>query len=160
MKYLILLERVVLESLGMSPKTVYEVRHDTGIDDYIVINILNNLVTKGLVDLVDETYKINFDNFNSFNLGYSAEPKSNEVSELLGTAVTGYFKKRKDTHLNLKKVHMTPREKNIYNSMLMNLNNFLKELEKNKNRNTIQTQTVVFWGDTSYKSLIDSFLAT
>lgn len=148
------LERMVLESINKSGKTLDEVQEDTGLGAELCLNVVFSLSAKNLIVTKADKYLIN-ENLCEGILSElkDAQNKAVELNMLVRECV-------KDTIIGggesfgFKKVYMDEKEKKLLKAMLYNLESFLDGLKDNKGKT--KDETFVFWGKENYgKAILD-----
>jgi len=168
MNGLIIIERIVLESIARKEKNIEQILDDTFLPFVIVQNALTFLMIKNIITYKKGIYFVNEDNkslwLKKIN---SRENIKEEIKELCTGIVNQYFdqgvKKDDDVvDLNLRKIWLTPGEEKIFNSYLINLNTFIKNIEEDRLLHPVDEKTgekkVVFWGCSKYSSLANNIL--
>ena len=160
-KGLLIVERIVLESLANNEKNVSELEFDTNLSSHLLGNIVSTLVLRGILNFKRGKYFINRENMSWIKEINSHDSVKEEVKELFISLVNQYYDhdKKKETGLKVQKVYMDQSEELIFNSLLYNLESFVKGLRANK-KNSGKTceQKVVMWGHSTYGSILDSMI--
>lgn len=165
---LLVIERIVIESLSKKEKNIFELSYDTSLDQALLLNVLPNLMMKNLVKYVRGIYSI--DKENSLLWSQSINKKENvkeELKEMFSSMVNHLYKNEiessKTSQLKLQKMWLTNQEEVILRSHLNALDCFfqsVKESRKNEPlKEKIAEQKVVFWGCTNYSDLLNGILA-
>jgi hypothetical protein len=157
---LLIVERIVLESLSKRSKNIREVCHDTGLTTGLVGNIMTLLVQRGFLRYVEGRYCV-VDREN-----WSTSPQIHEeVKEIFVAMVNRYFVKEKTpaASLAVRKVYMNPLEEKVYEDLVAKMNQFLSQLEENHARSEINRyktseQKVIVWGKAPYSELVEEVL--
>lgn len=164
MKYqgVLLIERMILESLVKQTKRLAELSDDTGIHENILKILLQEMINKGWI-LVDKgIYCLrdpeNTDWVNEINRSENLEL---EVKELVESMVSLHFKECKGEHrglLRVQKLELTRDEEILLNSHLKNLEIFFKNIRDSRKKKPIIGQTrkqkIVIWGAGVYEDLV------
>jgi hypothetical protein len=161
---LLMVERLIIESLGKTDKNLSELSRDTNLGKDILLNILPLIMTRNIVQ-----YKRGVYSLNEFKkLEWRADindPTSvkDEVKELFTSMVNTYYSDSEERALlKLKKMWLTLSEKRILNSLLFNVEQFVKNIEKDRlkkpEKEKLCENQVIFWGTTEYSSLIQDAL--
>lgn len=160
---LLVVERVVLESLSKKGKKFDELQADTNLKTPILLNILQNFLMRNFVSYKKGTYSLNLLTKSSWlPLVNARENIKEEVKELFVSLVNSYFKteKKNNIDLKMKKVWLTDNEEKIYKTLLSNLENFIKNLEGNRGgvKESISSKKVLIWGHSDYSTLVNGVL--
>ena len=153
---LTILERMILECLGASSKSVQELQDKTKIKKDILNRVLESLVSRNIVLISSSKYSLNT------NLRADITKELNnttsllcEVNEVINSCVRSKLIEDNEQSFKLKKVNMSEREEKIYNGLLYNLESFLGSLSKNDN---VSEQKIIFWGEGRYEDIKNSIL--
>ena len=160
-KNFLMVERVVMESLGRGRKNRCQLFADTKLDIQLIDNILHNLKDQGLVVREGEDYILDNEKMEEVNRGREAR---HEVRELFVSWANRFFAegREEDTHLHIKKVYMNEAEEILYREHLARLNRFLEGIKETSRREKRHWPTakkkVIFWGHGDYQSLAQASL--
>lgn len=151
-KSLLMIERMILESLQVSPKNVYELSVDTGLQMSLVSNVISNLLNDNFVSFNGRNYIVN-------DIQASRSMKSydqlTELKELFVTMVNSSALGR--GKIKLQKVHLTKKEEAILGSYFINIETFIKNVKESRVSKKVQEATgeqrVFVWGEAFYKDL-------
>lgn len=162
---LLIVERIVLESISRKNRNIVELSNDTGLSVSLLNNILPTFIMKNLVIYNNGVYCINNEMKNLWiNEINSKDSLKCEVKELFTNLVNHYFEEEKaaaTVELKVKKIWMTPYEKKLLRMHLNNLNEFVSNIEKeNKKDQNFKTkeQEIIVWSVSDYEGVINSFL--
>ncbi|MBF0298866.1 MAG: hypothetical protein HQK51_09110 [Oligoflexia bacterium] len=178
---LLIVERVVLESLTRKTKNIAELVVDTGLSILLLKKILSKFLEIGaIVKNKSNVYELNDKKIAKlFKYYNSISSRKEEVKELLNIFVDSALMEKEKNHENqqfpqthsqrtifsdikMKKLWMTPEENFYYQSLINKLELFLKEIsDKQDNRahqNRLAEQNVIFWGNSHYANLMNTFL--
>ena len=156
---LLMVERMVLESLHGKEKNIKELSVDLGLNVQLLMNTLPLLQSKEMITYRQGIYSLNKEKQNEWikqiNSPYHIK---GELKDLFSSLVNHYYVKegKCKTGLKVRKVWMTPSEESIFNSLIYNLENFLSGLEKKQEKT--KDQRVVFFGHSSYQNLVKEHL--
>lgn len=153
---LTILERMILECLSSSSKSVQDLQDKTKIRKDILNRVLESLVSRNIVLISSSKYSLNT------NLRADITKELNnttsllcEVNEVINSCVRSKLIEDNEQSFKLKKVNMSEREEKIYNGLLYNLESFLGSLSKNDN---VSEQKIIFWGEGRYEDIKNSIL--
>ena len=161
---LLLLERIIIESISKKEKNIQELVNDTNLEQGILLNILPNLLMRNLLKYQRGIYSINKENSLTWGNGINRnENIKEEVKELFTSLVNHYFHKEKENSLlKIQKVWLTRDEEIILNTHMVNLENFFTGIKNSRKRNPVTEKTfeqrVVIWGSSQYSDLVHGVL--
>lgn len=168
MSNLLMLERIVIESLGKKEKNIFELSLDTNLDQIVLLNIMPQLLLKNIVKYHRGIYTLSTDNIKSWNETINCtENIKAEVRELFTSMVNEFFaddikKKEEYKELKIKKIWLTSDEEKVLKNHLLSLDNFFKQIQSNRKKFPIKERTheqkVVFWGVSEYGKLLEGIL--
>lgn len=165
MSGILIIERIVLESLEKRSKGLKELHEDTKLDQNLVKNILNHLINRGIVKMESGLFRI--DRQNSDNWLHLVNDKKAvrlELKELFSSLVNNYFNEEmeKKTQLKMKKVFLTKKEQETLNTKFKEIDSFLAQIATDRQRRPLREVTadkqVLIWGHSPYKDLVDEQL--
>ncbi len=153
-----MIERVILESLSKSNKSLELLYEDTGIETPLLKLLLQEMMFKGWIQYHRGEFALESSaNKDWISIINSKESIQLEVKELMDSLVSMYFKGNLGL-LKVQKISLTEDEEMILNSHLKSLENFFVSLRENKSKkslgSTIKKQKIVVWGSGIYKDLI------
>ncbi|MEX1099320.1 MAG: hypothetical protein WEB87_02770 [Bacteriovoracaceae bacterium] len=152
-----ILERMILESINKSDKTVDAIQADTGVDTGACVNVICSLLAKNLVVQKNNIYQFNQ------SLGPAIVAELNDRRNLtveINTLVRECVKMsllENQSSFKFKKVYMNEKEKKLLKAMLYNLETFLEGLKQNKG--PTKEETFVFWGGENYAKAINAYIS-
>lgn len=166
---LLILERIVLESVAKKEKNLEELSIDTNLEHALLLNILPNLLMRNILKYQRGTYSIDKEQSLLWLTGINKDENlKEETKELFTSLVNQYFKKdieiqsKKSSTLKVQKVWLTKDEEVILNGHMINLENFfigVKNMRKiNPIREKTHEQKVVIWGISQYSNLVHGIL--
>jgi hypothetical protein len=144
MKGLSSLERIILECIGLAPKTYEEIQIQTGLHENVCFNILQALVIRSLIKTDGVRYRIAEDlsplMMEEMN---GLEAKAAESLEMMEAVI----EQKSNRVFRFQKVAMDSRDEKIFLAMLSNLESFLSDANKKAHAVTpIKDRKVIFWG--------------
>jgi hypothetical protein len=166
---LLLLERIIIESLSKKEKNIHELAVDTNLEHAILLNILPNLMMKNLIKYLRGSYSIEKENSLQWLQGINRDENiKEEAKELFTSLVNQYFKKditkrvKTSPLLKIQKVWLTQDEEIILNTHMITLENFFQGIKNSRKVNPVREKTyeqkVVIWGASQYSSLVHGVL--
>jgi hypothetical protein len=167
---LLMIERIVIESLSKKEKNIVELEVDTGLSHALLLNILPNLLMKNIVLYQRGIYSLEQLNKETWLAEINkADHVKFEAKEMFTSLVNQYFeangtkvKEGQVPQLKIQKIWLTESEEKILKSHLATLDGFflgIKEARKyNPLREKTSEQRVVIWGTSLYSDLIDGVL--
>ena len=157
---LLVVERMILEVLCSGSLEKLKICKETGLDISLVSAVLANLNIAGVITCCGSKYSIVSEKWKEIeNEVNSSENIKEEVKDLFVSLVNQYFsEKQKKFNLSVKKIWLDPFEEKILNSHLLNLQEFIKNVEKNekynRTRRSVSEKKVIMWGTSSYECLV------
>ncbi len=160
---LLMLERMILESLSMKSRSIAEIAIDTGLKQELVAQVVTGLVQEGLVLYKNSRYELASSQVRGFNERYSnSEEQLEELRELFVSMVNSSF--GGNSKIKLRKVALSKSEKAILGSYFINLEAFIKSVSEQNRRDqkvsATKDQSVFIWGEASYLDLALESLET
>nr|BDT26832.1 hypothetical protein BHI3_02980 [Bacteriovorax sp. HI3] len=166
---LLMIERMVIESLSKKEKNIQEIEIDTNLSHGLLLNILPNLLMRNMVRYRSGIYSIDKDHcFEWLSEVNRKENVKEEAREIFSSLVNQYFKKetqpssQNGPQLKIQKVWLTREEELILKSHMATLEGFfngVKEARKyHPQREKTCEQRVVVWGLSHYSDLIEGVL--
>lgn len=158
MKGLMLLERVVLESISRKNSRLLEISKDIEISQEIVITILARLSSKGLVFYRDNGYELS-QNQIAWHTVNREEAVKDELKELSENIVDTCMSNKEKTLYKLQKISLNDKEERILNSLLNSVEVYINNLRDDRKKQigykeVTAKQKVVFWGHSSYSQVV------
>ena len=144
---LMLIERIVLESISKKEQNIYELSLDTNLEQGLLLNILPELLIKNLIKYNRGIYSINKEQSLKWSETInSKESIKEEVKELFTNLVNEFFNKEKvnnhkQTSLKVQKIWLTKDEEKALNSHLLNLENFFRHVKQERERCPLKEKT-------------------
>jgi len=142
---LLILERIVVESISKKDKNIQELSVDTNLEHAILLNILPNLLMRNIISYTRGSYSIDKEASLKWRVGINNDDNlKDEAKELFTSMVNQYFKKdfeipkKKTTLLKIQKVWLTKDEEIVFNSHLINLENFFQNIRKSRKLHPIR----------------------
>lgn len=158
MKGLMLLERVVLESISRKNTRLLEIAKDIEISQEIVITILARLSSKGLVYYKDQGYELS-QNQIAWHTVNREDAVKDELKELSDNIVDTCMSNKDKTLYKLQKISLNDKEEKILNSLLNSVEVYINNLRDDRRKQVgykevTSKQKVVFWGHSSYSQVV------
>lgn len=122
------IERYILECLDENRYGINEINFHTQLDQKVVENCLNRLISKGLVKLEGKVYSIHKDNLYK-NLEELNSPSNlyREIRPLFNGLLWNGVNKKKKTLFKLKKFSLKPTDEKILRNLIQNIEDFIKD---------------------------------
>jgi predicted transcriptional regulator len=166
MSGVLVIERIVLESLEKRGKELFELVKDTKLDQNLLKNVLSHLINKGIIKRQDKGVFVLNNETKSRWLSEINNRSSvgHELKELFSSLVNNFFKEevKKRTNLNMKKVYLTSKERDALDQKFKEIDQFLAQIAIERQRLPLKEITadkqVLFWGRSIYKDLVDEQL--
>ena len=164
MKNLLVMERYVLEALESGAKTFSQTHEATELDYALLNNILCELLNKNMVIYNRGVYSLNMKEKKSWlSQVNSSESLNAEVKELFGTMVSHHFDpESQEEELKVQKLYMTSEEERIFQTYLINMEKFIKDIQREQKmrgyQGQVKDQKLVVWGKARYENVVQSTL--
>ncbi len=157
---LLVVERMVLESILTKERNYFEICDDTGLYPVIVKNLLDSFILKGHVIYQNGRFSINKHHPNIVALIKSKDQNiSDSLKDMFVGFINSYFKKEHpDLTLKFQKLQMSEEEAALFDTLFLRMNNLVDEIKKKK-RNTqtkipLKSHRIIFWGSGNYQSFV------
>ncbi len=166
---LLMIERIVIESLSKKEKNIQELEIDTNLSHSLLLNILPNLLMRNMIRYLRGTYSIDKESaLKWLSEVNSKENIKEEVKELFTSLVNQYFKKDLDKQkslgpqLKMQKMWLTRDEDILLKSHMAGLESFFTSVKQARTQNPQREKTceqrIVIWGLSQYSDLVDGAL--
>jgi hypothetical protein len=166
---LLLVERIVIESLSKKEKNIQEIEIDTKLSHGLLLNILPNLLMRNMIRYRAGIYSLDRENcFSWLSEVNKRENVKEEAKELFTSLVNQYFKNEAPEQemaapqLKIKKMWLTREEEMILKSHLATLEGFFQGVKESRLHNPQREKTceqrVVIWGLSHYCDLVEGVL--
>jgi hypothetical protein len=166
---LLLIERIVIESLSKKEKNIQEIEIDTNLGHALLLNILPNLLMRNMIRYKQGVYSLDKEHcFIWLNEVNKKENIKEEAKEIFTSLVNQYFKKdatipqQTGPQLKIQKMWLTRDEEMILKSHMATLEGFfngVKEARKyHPQKEKTCEQRVVIWGFSQYSDLVEGVL--
>jgi hypothetical protein len=165
---LLLIERIVIESLSKKEKNIQEIEIDTNLSHGLLLNILPNLLMRNMVCYKKGQYSIEKDHcFEWLSEVNKKENVKEEAKEIFTSLVNQYFKKEFTAspigpQLKIQKMWLTRDEEIILKSHMATLEGFFKGVKEARKHHPQREKTceqrVVVWGFSQYADLVEGVL--
>ena len=166
---LLMIERIVIESLSKKEKNIQEIEIDTNLSHGLLLNILPNLLMRNMIRYQRGIYSI--DKESCFKWLSEVNKKENikeEAKEIFTSLVNQYFNKELSEHkasgpqLKIQKMWLTRDEEILLKSHMAALDGFFQSIKESRQHNPQKEKTyeqrVVIWGLSQYSDLVDGVL--
>jgi Trp operon repressor len=162
-KSLLIVERIVLESLEKGTLSLEEIQNQSGLSTPLLKAVLFGLINRGVVRYGENHYNLNWgDRQKWLPLVKSREGMKAEIKELFSSLVNIKYEEEEECTLKVQKVWLSPDEKEDLDRRLKDIDFFLENIkEKRKTqpvRENISKRQVLFYGASSYDSLVQTIL--
>lgn len=148
------IERLVLESIGQSPKEIPALMQDTRLELRFLSNILHALTLRSFIVRTAIGYELNH------HLPELERAKLNEFSSKKTEAVeliSGLLASE-ESPLRLKKVAMSDKDRSILKALLKNVENFVNGLPAPTKNDPTHSWSVVVCGEDRYSNIINRLI--
>jgi hypothetical protein len=166
---LLMIERIVIESLSKKEKNIQEIEIDTNLGHALLLNILPNLLMRNMVRYKSGVYSI--DKEHCFEWLRDVNKKENvkeEAKEIFTSLVNQYFQKdptstpQTGPQLKIQKMWLTRDEELILKSHMATLEGFFNGVKEARRYRAQKEKTceqrVVIWGFSNYSDLVEGVL--
>ncbi|HLE10580.1 MAG: hypothetical protein A2504_14050 [Bdellovibrionales bacterium RIFOXYD12_FULL_39_22] len=165
MNGLLVVERIILESLQKKGKNIFEIEIDTHLDHNLLANLLPNLVMKNIVTYKNGIYFLNNQEKHNWLVSINQEENiKEEIKDIFSGLISSYFKKEINERpcLKVKKIWLTAKEEKILDAHLHNLEEFVRNIDQDKGRddtkNKLHEKRLIFWGYSTYSKVVSELL--
>lgn len=166
---LLIIERIIVESLSKKERNLQEIIMDTGLEHSLLLSVLPNLIMKNMVRYTRGIYSLEKENcFQWLSEVNQVDHVKEEAKELFVSLVNQYFSKSNERksypepQLKIQKVWLTKDEEVILRSHLAGLENFFSMVRASRKvkpeREKTCDQRVVIWGMSQYSDLVEGVL--
>jgi hypothetical protein len=166
---LLILERIIIESISKKDKNIQELAIDTNLDHALLLNVLPNLLMKNIIKYQKGTYSIEKESSFLWRQSINRDDNVKEEAKELFTSLVNQSlrkdlaEKNKNTALlKIQKVWLTKDEEVILNTHMINLENFFNTIKNSRKLTPIREKTyeqkVVMWGASQYSELVQGVL--
>jgi hypothetical protein len=161
---LLLVERMVLESIMRAPKNYFELSDDTGLSSFLIKNLTDNFIMRGYIILFQGRFALNRNHTQIKELFSSSDVERLPVAvkELFVGLINHYFEKdHPGVTFRLQKVEMTESEEIMLNNLFMRINCLVGEIKAKKSKRSLplKNHKVLFWGSGNYRQIVDSTIS-
>ena len=166
---LLIIERIIIESLSKKERNLQEIINDTSLEHSLLLNILPNLLMKNMIRYTRGIYSLEKENcFLWLKEINKNDYIKEEAKELFISLVNQYFradickKPAMETQLKIQKVWLTSDEEMVLRSHMASLDGFFTGVKASRRvkpeREKTSEQRVVIWGLSQYSDLVDGVL--
>ncbi len=153
---LLIVERMVLEALGKRAQTAADLAFSLGLNEALVINILGELVARGLGRIENGGVVLEEGQLqDKLPKGKSLE---REVRELFVSFVNYFFEQQSkggnQGMLRLRKVSISDSDRRTLEAHMQNLDTFLRHLEDCSKECNVSEKRLFFWGHCPYGEVV------
>lgn len=167
MSSLLVVERMVIESLGNSKKAqkIKDLSEDTGLSEGLIRSIVFHLTNKGITIAQQGQVSLNWQRKDEWiPMIKNQEGIKTEIKELFSALVNHNFSEHQEEHKNERKIHLkkawlSEYEHSLVQTKLRELDEFLDKISRQKKTNSkIKEQKVFIWGMSGYQTLVNELL--
>lgn len=145
------LERYILESISKKNNTIIQIHLDTDLPPKKIENCILNLQKAGWCFIQGKEIKLNLEKIKDQKP--SSLQKAAELSMIVKNGIKNSINKNSTNQFKFEKVYLTEDDEKIFNSLLYNLEHFLKKIQKKKG--STAKEKIIFWGENTYKNIIN-----
>ena len=162
-KTLLVIERIVLESLEARPRKLSELGEQTGLHEGLLKAVLHQLIDRGIVTYQHLSYELNWANKNHWlPIVKDQHGVKAEIKELFSSLVNRSFESSEKPAFKMKKVWLEPREQEEFERKLKDIDFFLESIQAKRKTKPVREYThgkkVIFYGACAYKDLVDDMI--
>lgn len=166
---LLVVERMIVESLEKKGRSFYEIHEDTGINLGALTKLLDRLINRGILLYKKGFYWLNRDPESTWIKEINrTENLKDEVSEVMHSLIDVRFEKsdknksdQKD-YLKLQKIWLTKEEERLLQAQLKSIELFISNIREMRKKESVVEKTseksIVFWGKAAYRDVISPVL--
>ena len=171
---LLIVEKIVLESLYCEEKKFEELVEDTGLSQIIIANILQDFILQGVIGHKESKYYITGKGLECYlNNSMDIKELKSEAKELFVSILNSHFQDKDKTKsdaqekstVKVAKIWVSEQEEKILNAMFKNIELFLRQATKKgqgevslENRRPLKVKKVICWGYSSYQDVLDTMI--
>lgn len=165
MEGLLIVERIVIESLAKKAKNLNSLIEDTELSHNLLLNILPNLLMKNLISFERSMYYLNDLNIENIKkINHHKLALKNETKEIFTSLVNQYFDKdmKESSLFKMQKIFVTNEEEKVLKNHLLSLDNFINQIKERRLKSPILEKTsdkkILYWGMSNYGNLLEQSL--
>ena len=159
----IIIERIVLESLQKGPSDFLKIQEDTGLNYKVLIGVLATLLKRKIIKRNKWQYQLNKELEQEWRQQINDEQALKiELQEMFSALVNQHYNEEslnKKTALKVKKVWLTRKETKALHEKIRELNQFIDDITRVRKfypeAEKTKEQLVLICGTTTYDSLIN-----
>jgi len=162
---LLIVERIVIESLAKKAKNLNSLIEDTELSHNLLLNILPNLLMKNLISFERSMYYLNDLNIENIKkINHHKLALKNETKEIFTSLVNQYFDKdmKESSLFKMQKIFVTNEEEKVLKNHLLSLDNFINQIKERRLKSPILEKTsdkkILYWGMSNYGNLLEQSL--
>lgn len=160
---LLVVERLVLESLERKQLTVNDLKIQTGFSPSLLNGILHLLISKGIVKRDDHHYEINWAHKDNWlSIVKNKDGMKAELKELFSAMIDQREVENNQGLLKVQKIWLEPFEKQELKEKWKDIESYLARIREKRKRRPVREKTigrqVLFFGFSPYESLIDGII--
>lgn len=162
----LVIERLVMESLEKKQKNILELVDDTGLKKKWIVPVLYGLKGRGILKEANEVFEIDYESkVRWLPVVNKREFLKSEVSEIFRSIINQKFSGESGTEglLNLKKIWLTNEEEKVFKALFSNLEQFVDNVQGQRRlkpqKERIGEQKVILWAYSSYQNLIENLIS-
>ena len=162
-KSLLVIERIVLESLERGALALEELESQSGLDGALLKAVIFELINRGFIHRNKGRYSLDWNNKQSWlPILKNKEGVKAEIKELFSSLVNRQYESESNSTLRVQKIWLKPEEKEDLERRLKDIDFFIENIrEKRRTRpvsEKVSQRQVLFYGSSQYDSLVDTIL--
>ncbi len=162
-KSLLVVERIVLESLEKGALELDELGLQCGLNKPLLQAVLFELINRGVVSYSGNEYCLDWKNReNWISLLKNKEGMKAEIKELFSSLVNRKYEEDEASNLKVQKIWLMPKEKEDLERRLKDIDYFIENIKESRKTRPVSEKVsqrqVLFYGSSRYDNLVQSIL--
>jgi predicted transcriptional regulator len=162
-KSLLVIERIVLESLEKGALELSELEKQCGLNHSLLKAVLHELINRGVVCYSMNEYSLNWKSKDSWiHLLKNKEGVKAEIKELFSSLVNRKYEHDENSTLKVQKIWLKADEIEDLERRLKDIDFFIEDIRKRRKTKPVGEKVferqVLFYGACRYDNLVDSIL--
>lgn len=162
-KSLLVIERIVLETLEGRSLVLEDLKKHTGFSDSLLKAVLHNLIDKGMISKRSNTFEINWNQKDQWlPLVTNKDGMRAEIMELFSSLLNEIHRKNDKANLKIQKIWLDKKEEEILKLKFDEIENFVQGIKEKRRKKPVKEITcerqVLFYGKGCYEDLVNNIL--
>lgn len=155
MEYLTPIERMIIESLNQSPKSLESIALDLEIRKDTLFFILQRLVLKDFILYQSSYYQLNMDKKSDILIQLKDKSsKKFEIKSILESAKDRYLEHQDSNLLQVRKAYLNSHDLVMVESLMSQMQTILSRKERTSSADPLATKKIFYWGSQSYSDVL------